>query len=84
MNDQKSVLTTGQAAKICKVSPRTVSKWLDNGLLQGYRIPGSDHRRVPVGELVGFMKKHGIPLAGMDDQVEAKPTNLTSALIDLN
>ena len=35
------VFTTGQVAKICKVAPRTVSKWFDSGRLKGYRIPGS-------------------------------------------
>ena len=33
------VFTTGQVAKICKVAPRTVSKWFDSGRLKGYRIP---------------------------------------------
>jgi excisionase family DNA binding protein len=58
----KEVLTTGEVAKVCKVAPRTVSKWFDSGALRGYRIPGSKDRRIPVGELVKFMKVHGIPL----------------------
>ena len=37
----KKVFTTGQVAKICKVAPRTVSKWFDSGRLRGYRIPGA-------------------------------------------
>jgi excisionase family DNA binding protein len=41
------VFTTGQVAKICKVAPRTVSKWFDSGRLKGYRIPGSQDRRIP-------------------------------------
>lgn len=61
----KEVLTTGEVAKICNVAPRTVSKWFDNGSLRGYRIPGSKDRRIPVGELVEFMKAHGIPLNGL-------------------
>ena len=43
----KKVFTTGQVAKICKVAPRTVSKWFDSGRLRGYRIPGSQDRRIP-------------------------------------
>src|SRR5262249_61528897 len=39
--EMKKVFTTGQVAKICKVAPRTVSKWFDSGRLRGYRIPGS-------------------------------------------
>ncbi len=63
--DNKDVLTTGEVAKICNVAPRTVSKWFDSGQLAGYRIPGSKDRRIPVNELVKFMKKHNIPLDGV-------------------
>jgi excisionase family DNA binding protein len=62
---EKDVLTTGEVAKICNVAPRTVSKWFDSGVLKGYRIPGSKDRRIPVNELIRFMKAHGIPLDGI-------------------
>lgn len=58
----KTVLTTGEVAKICKVAPRTVSKWFDSGQLRGYRIPGSKDRRIPIEHLVRFMRSHGMPL----------------------
>lgn len=61
----KDVLTTGEVAKICNVAPRTVSKWFDTGVLKGYRIPGSKDRRIPVSQLVRFMKEHGIPFDGV-------------------
>jgi excisionase family DNA binding protein len=61
----KNVLTTGDVAKICHVAPRTVSKWFDNGQLKGYRIPGSKDRRIPVSELVRFMKMHNMPTAAL-------------------
>jgi excisionase family DNA binding protein len=61
----KDVLTTGQVAQICNVAPRTVTKWFDSGQLKGYRIPGSRDRRIPVSELIRFMKAHNIPVAGM-------------------
>jgi len=57
----KNVLTTGDVAKICNVAPRTVSKWFDSGQLKGYRIPGSKDRRIPLSELVRFMKAHNMP-----------------------
>ena len=56
------VFTTGQVAKICKVAPRTVSKWFDSGRLKGYRIPGSQDRRIPREYLIKFLKEHGMPL----------------------
>jgi excisionase family DNA binding protein len=61
----KDVLTTGEVAKICNVAPRTVSKWFDTGVLKGYRIPGSKDRRIPVSQLIRFMKEHGIPFDGV-------------------
>lgn len=61
----KNVLTTGDVAKICHVAPRTVSKWFDNGQLKGYRIPGSKDRRIPVSELLRFMKVHNMPTSGI-------------------
>jgi excisionase family DNA binding protein len=62
---EKDVLTTGEVAKICNVAPRTVSKWFDSGSLKGYRIPGSKDRRIPVSQLIKFMKAHNIPLDGV-------------------
>ena len=61
----KDVLTTGEVAKICNVAPRTVSKWFDSGALRGYRIPGSKDRRIPLNQLIRFMKQHGMPLNGL-------------------
>lgn len=66
MDKKRDVLTTGQVAKICNVAPRTVSKWFDSGQLRGYRIPGSRDRRIPLDQLVRFMRAHGIPLNGLD------------------
>jgi excisionase family DNA binding protein len=57
----KSVLTTGDVARICNVAPRTVSKWFDSGQLKGYRIPGSKDRRIPLSELIRFMKANNMP-----------------------
>ena len=66
MAKSRDVLTTGEVAKICKVAPRTVSKWFDSGELRGYRIPGSKDRRIPRDELLTFMNKHGIPRGDLE------------------
>ena len=65
----KAVLTTGQVAQICHVAPRTVSKWFDRGQLGGYRIPGSRDRRIPVDELMAFMRANNIPLDDLDGRI---------------
>src|SRR5437660_846024 len=64
----KKVFTTGQVAKICKVAPRTVSKWFDSGRLRGYRIPGSQDRRIPRDQLIKFLKEHGMPLGELEEE----------------
>lgn len=63
--NDKDVLTTGEVARICNVASRTVSKWFDSGQLEGYRIPGSKDRRIPMANLLTFMKQHNIPMDGL-------------------
>jgi excisionase family DNA binding protein len=67
--NRKEVYTTGEVARICHVAPRTVSKWVDTGQLRGYRIPGSRDRRIPAENLLAFMRAHGIPESGLDEDV---------------
>ena len=62
----QQVFTTGQVAKICKVTPRTVSKWFDSGRLRGYRIPGSQDRRIPREALIHFLGEYGLATDGLD------------------
>ncbi|MFH1656440.1 MAG: helix-turn-helix domain-containing protein [Candidatus Nealsonbacteria bacterium] len=66
------VFTTGQAAKICQVCSRTISKWFDSGYLKGYRIPGRTDRRIPRIHLIKFLKEHGMPLGDLEDEAMAK------------
>lgn len=57
----KDVLTTGQVAKICNVTIRTVIKWFESGRLQGYKIPDSKDRRIPRENLRRFLLEYGVP-----------------------
>lgn len=54
------VLTTGQVAQLCAVAPRTVAKWVDSGRLKGYKLPGSQDRRIPARELLAFLESHSM------------------------
>lgn len=60
--EQQAVYTTGEVAKICKVSLQTIIRCFDKGSLKGFRVPGSRHRRIPRDKLEKFMKESGIPL----------------------
>lgn len=51
----KQSLTTGDIALICEVAPRTVSKWIDGGVLKGKKLPMSNDRRVERSDLIAFM-----------------------------
>jgi len=57
----KTVFTTGEAAKICKVSQQTIIRCFDSGQLKGFRVPGSRFRRIPRDQLYVFMRDNGIP-----------------------
>ncbi|MEE2825979.1 MAG: response regulator [Planctomycetota bacterium] len=62
----KNVFTTGEAAKICKVSQQTIIRCFDNGSLKGFRVPGSRFRRIPRDQLYIFMKENGIPTDALE------------------
>jgi excisionase family DNA binding protein len=56
------VLKVGECANYCRVAPRTVTKWIDSGRLKGYRLPGSQDRRVDENDLIEFMEKYELPI----------------------
>ncbi len=62
----KTVFTTGEAAKICKVSQQTIIRCFDSGQLQGFRVPGSRFRRIPREQLYMFMRDNGIPTDALE------------------
>jgi len=62
----KTVFTTGEAARICKVSQQTIIRCFDNGTLKGFRVPGSRFRRIPRDLLFQFMKENGIPTDALE------------------
>lgn len=62
----KTVFTTGEAAKICKVSQQTIIRCFDSGQLKGFRVPGSRFRRIPRDQLYIFMRDNGIPTDALE------------------
>jgi excisionase family DNA binding protein len=62
----KTVFTTGEAAKICKVSQQTIIRCFDSGQLKGFRVPGSRFRRIPRDQLYSFMRDNNIPTDALD------------------
>ncbi|MCS7303979.1 MAG: response regulator [Thermoguttaceae bacterium] len=62
----KTVFTTGEAAKVCKVSQQTIIRCFDSGQLKGFRVPGSRFRRIPREQLYAFMRENGIPTDALE------------------
>jgi excisionase family DNA binding protein len=59
--DLKDFYTTGEIAVACGVSSRTVSKWIDTGMLRGWKLPLSGTRRVLREDLVQFIRDNKFP-----------------------
>jgi excisionase family DNA binding protein len=55
-NMENKLLTTTEAARILGCSASTVRRMLDHGVLRGYRIPMSTHRRVAQDEVERLKK----------------------------
>jgi len=57
---EKEQLTVSEAARLLGVSPATVRRMLDSGVIQGWRIPlGTRHRRIPRAEIERVMQGTG-------------------------
>jgi hypothetical protein len=70
------VLTTGDIARMFRVAPRTAGKWIDSGMLRGYRIPAANgrpgDRRVRREDAIAFANEHGIPIEAMAEGRESR------------
>ncbi len=58
-----STLTTSDAAVYAGVTTATVRRWLDRGILPGWKLPGSKHRRVHADDLVRFLEEYRMPVS---------------------
>jgi len=68
------LLTTGQAAKLCSVTPDTVLKWIHSGALAARRTAGG-HHRIDEQELTPFLEPTQRPDVSA---IELEPTNGSS------
>ncbi|ODN41937.1 response regulator [Piscirickettsia litoralis] len=72
----KEILTTGDAAKLCGVTVKTIIRWIDQGKLNAFKLPGRGDHRILRNEMIDFLKVNNIPF----NQVQqADPDNSESA-----
>ncbi len=64
------VFTTSQVAVLCNTVPKKVQEWIDGGTLDGYRMPGSRHRRVTRESLLRFMRANELPMGDLDGSLK--------------
>lgn len=60
---RRDLLTTAEAASELGVHPRTVLRYLAQGLIACHRLPGG-HYRIPSESIAGFWRQHDRALAG--------------------
>jgi excisionase family DNA binding protein len=57
----KRFVTTGEIAKICEVTSKTVIAWIEKKQLKSFRI-GNGPRKVKVTDLYEFLVEKGFPV----------------------
>jgi excisionase family DNA binding protein len=62
----KDIFSTHDVARICRVTPMTVIRWIEEGKLPAFKTAGG-HRRVQRADLVGFCRERGIPFEADGD-----------------
>ena len=63
---KKRFVTTGEIAKICEVSPKTVIAWIDRKQLRSFRI-GRGPRKVTLADLFDFLESRNFPIASVEE-----------------
>ena len=61
-------LTTGQIAEFLSLTPRTIQRYINNGVLKAHKLPGRGNNRVSVQDFAKFCEDHAVPCP---EQVEA-------------
>jgi excisionase family DNA binding protein len=82
LDAEQTTFTTGEVAKICKVSLQTIIRCFDRGRIGGFRVPDSKFRRIPRAELLKFMQDNKIPTTNLE-MAEAIKTAVENTGVDL-
>lgn len=56
----KEIFSTHEAARVCRVTPMTVIRWIKEGKIPAFRTAGG-HRRILYADLARFCAARGIP-----------------------
>lgn len=59
---RKAMYTTGELARYCGVSFRTIIRWIERGELRAHKLPGRGDHRVRVEDFLEFLTVHQMPV----------------------
>ncbi len=69
---QARAFTSGQAARVCFVTPETILNWIKGGRLKAYRTAGGQYR-IRTEDLRAFMAESGMEPALLDLEGAGRP-----------
>lgn len=53
--------SSGDVARFCDVTSRTVIRWIESGKLKAFKLPGRGNNRIEEADLLSFFDANGIP-----------------------
>ena len=53
-------ITPGKLGELCGLSTRQVGKWMDEGIVKGFKLPGSKHRKIYVDSAIETLEENKI------------------------
>lgn len=62
-HNEHNYLEVAEAAQMLNVSPATIRRMFDAGILRGFRLPGGEHRRISLASLREFLASGDTPRA---------------------
>ena len=60
-HQETNYIEVSEAAQMLNVSPATIRRMFDAGILRGFRLPGGEHRRIALASLHEFVASGDTP-----------------------
>lgn len=75
------LLTVADVARLCKVSPKTVQRWIGKGLIRGMRTRGMREYRIARRDYEAFAQGSPEPAVPAPKDLEAEAARVVSAAL---
>lgn len=68
----KKSYSSGDVAKICDVTPRTIIRWIASGKLEAFQLPGRGNNRVSEDALLRFLQANEMPVPAALNSIQER------------